>query len=251
MKIPKIIHYVWVGPKEMGHLERKCIESWKNYFPDYDLILWNEDNIDFSNEYIQNAYKNCKWSNVSNYMRVFALKEYGGIYFDTDFEVIRKFDFLEELNCFIGFETDRDLVVNNAIMGATKSHHFINDCFDLITSDFDGLELSNLSGPVLATRVLESYGPLVKEMQVINDVHVFPRDYFSPYDYDKSFCFSDLTEHTYGIHHWQMSWVIQDIEAKNKNLQGFRDKFVLGKGSFLFLIKTFVKSMIIKIVKVL
>ena len=89
----KIIHYCWFGPKKMGKLENKCLASWKKYLPDYKIIKWSEENVDLEEcEFIREAYKQKKWAFVADYVRTKALYEQGGIYFDTDMEVLKKLD---------------------------------------------------------------------------------------------------------------------------------------------------------------
>jgi mannosyltransferase OCH1-like enzyme len=235
MIIPKIIHYVWVGNKKMGYLEKKCVESWQLYFNDYQLMLWNEENIPFDNVYIKRAYEHHKWANISNFVRLYALKKFGGLYFDTDFEVIKKFDFIDNLECFIGYESESDFV-NNAIMGAIPSHPFVTDCLSFFGEEFDGTEIANLSSPVLATNVLKSYGDFASDTKELNGVKILSREYFSPYDPDKLLLFTDIKENTYGIHHWQGSWVIDELQNENRYLKRFHDKITKGKGSFRFLV---------------
>lgn len=217
--IPKIIHYCWFGPKEMPLLAHKCIDSWKKHFPDWEIRLWNEANSPMRNDYMQNAYANKKWANLANYTRLFALKNFGGIYFDTDVEVIRNFDFLEKFICFVGFETGADELafsINNAVMGAVVEHSFINECLVEIESEFDGTEEAYLSSPVLTTKLLKKNGLNEYGEQDIREVHVFSMQAFYPYAWNDIFSYSCLTENTYAIHYWDMSW--KDKHTENTEL---------------------------------
>ena len=239
--IPKIIHYVWVGSNEMGGLERRCLESWKKFFPDFKIKCWNESNIPTGVPYLENAFAQKKWANISNYMRLHALKEEGGIYFDTDFEVIQKFDFLEDIACFIGFESRINLFVNNAIMGSEKNHSYIVDCFNKLISTFPGDEAANLSSPVLATEVLQSYGELTFSTRKLNNVTIFSPEYFSPYEYGDVLMFTDIKQNTYGIHHWQASWVQDDLQSKLSIMIAFKQNIESGNISGVNLLKLLTK----------
>ena len=104
--IPKILHYCWFGKKKLPALAKKCIASWKKYCPDYELIHWNEDNFDLnSNTYVREAYDSGKFAFVTDYVRLWALYRYGGIYMDTDVEVIKSLDKFLVHPAFSGFET--------------------------------------------------------------------------------------------------------------------------------------------------
>ena len=103
--IPKTIHYCWFGRGEKPRLVKTCIESWKRYCPDYNIVEWNEDNIDINmNAYTHMCYEEHMWAFLSDYVRLYVVAEHGGIYFDTDVEVIRSFDSLLSYQAFFGFE---------------------------------------------------------------------------------------------------------------------------------------------------
>ena len=123
--IPKVIHYCWFGRGEMPELVLKCIESWKKYLPNYAMHLWNEDNFDVSTapQYVREAYAAKKYAFVSDYVRLWALEQYGGLYMDVDFEVYKPFDdLMEQYDAFAGYEGSKR---NPVMMGviAAKAHH--------------------------------------------------------------------------------------------------------------------------------
>ena len=127
--IPKIIHYCWFGRGEKPELAVKCIESWKKYLPDYELKEWNEDNFDISsNQYVREAYKNRKYAFVTDYVRLFAIYTKGGIYMDTDVEVVGNFDKFLHHHAFSGFETDGN--VPTGMMAAEKGSIWAKDLLD-------------------------------------------------------------------------------------------------------------------------
>ena len=113
MAIPKIIHYCWFGPNPIPELELKCMESWKKYLPDYKLMFWNEESFDIdSNTFAKQAYEAKCFAFVSDYVRTKVLYEYGGLYLDTDVEILTNFnEIIENNKCFLGFETRAKLVV--------------------------------------------------------------------------------------------------------------------------------------------
>ena len=123
-KIPKIIHYCWFGKKEKPNIVKKCISSWKVILKDYEIIEWNEENFDISsNNFVRQAYENGKFAFVSDYVRVYALYNYGGIYLDTDVEVFKNFDPLLNNESFWGFE-EKNFIATSTI-GAQKNNKFI------------------------------------------------------------------------------------------------------------------------------
>jgi mannosyltransferase OCH1-like enzyme len=235
--IPKFIHFVWVGGKPMDELAISCLRSWELYFPDYEIIKWDENNIPMESEYVRSALANKKWSNVSNFVRLHSLYTIGGIYFDTDFEVIKRFDFLDEVDVFCGFEDKRPLV-NSAVLGSPKNEPLLFDCINYLIKNFDGLESSNLSGPELITTVLNSYGLGSVNQNRIRNITIFPTHYFYPYAWDKSFTFASLKDNTYGIHHWAKTWVMDDLVSENSRLKDESIRNNINLQSFKFLINS-------------
>ncbi|WP_018611001.1 glycosyltransferase [Segetibacter koreensis] len=226
--IPKIIHYCWFGEKELPQLTIKCIESWKKYFPGWEICLWNEKNAPLHLPYLQKAYEQKKWANLSNYTRLHALYYNGGIYFDTDVEVIKSFDFINNYDCFVGFESADNsnvLSVNNAIIGAKKEHPFVYECLGVIKQDYNGTEEAYLSSPVLTTNLLQKNGLNKYAEQDIYGVHIFTREVFYPYSWTDVFTFSSVKENTYAIHYWDISWKNSNVELKKliTQLQNIED----------------------------
>ena len=137
--IPKTIHYCWFGRKPLPKLALKCIESWEKYFPDYEIVEWNEDNFDVNVvAYTAEAYKAKKYAFVSDYARFWILYNHGGIYFDTDVEVIKDMGYILEAGSFMGFElnpinpTNRRMRVNPGLgLGVEAGHRFYSDMLNL------------------------------------------------------------------------------------------------------------------------
>ena len=140
MSIPKIIHYCWFGGGPISAESQKCMESWKKYCPDYKIMAWNEQNFDIStNRYAQQAYEAKKYAFVSDYVRLAVLYEYGGIYLDTDVELVRPLDELLELPGFMGFQTNNE-VATGLGFGARKG----NSVVQALLRDYDALDFLKL-----------------------------------------------------------------------------------------------------------
>lgn len=126
--IPKIIHYCWFGKGAMPELVQQCIESWKKYLPNYAMHLWNEDNFDVSTapQYVREAYAAKKYAFVSDYVRLWALEQYGGLYMDVDFEVYKPFDdLMEQYDAFAGYEGSKRNPVMMGVLAAEAHHPWI------------------------------------------------------------------------------------------------------------------------------
>jgi hypothetical protein len=208
-KIPRIIHYCWFGGKEKPELVKRCIESWKRNLADYKIVEWNENNFDIkSNSYVQEAYEAGKFAFVSDYVRVYALNFYGGIYLDTDVEVFKPFDDLLHHTSFWGFEQENFIATST--IGAEKGNHLIKIFFDTYSNKkfikTDGT-FNDLTNVAMISNLLENLGiKLNGQYQEIPDIGVFyPQTYFSPFDYIN--CRNVFSEKTYTLHHFYKSWL--------------------------------------------
>ena len=237
--IPNIIHYCWFGRGKMPKIALKCIDSWNKYLPDYELKLWNEDNFDLTlNPYTKEAYQSRKFAFVTDYARLYILYNEGGIYMDTDVEVLKNFDEFLSLPAFSGFEGDK--YVPTGIMASEKNglwakeqleyyndRHFIlpDGTFDLTTNT------QIISG------IMESNGFILKNSYQVykNCMHMFPYEYFSPLQYGKIF----LTDNTHCIHHFASSW-----NPEKRKIKKFIFKKIVGGKLTYLLVK--VKRKILK-----
>lgn len=209
--IPKIIHYCWFGEKIIPQEFSAYIDGWQRLMPEYKLFKWDETNSPMHLPYLKLAQKQQKWANMSNFVRLYALWEYGGIYLDTDVEVIKTFDkWLDRDEGVLGFESfdekTNKYVVNNAVMLFPSHHPFIRKCLVYIQSNFDGQEAANLSSPKMTTTLLEQSGLTMYAEQVIEHVRLLSISHFYPYRYDENFSADFITEDTITIHHWAKSW---------------------------------------------
>lgn len=215
--IPKIIHYCWFGKKEKPIMIKKCIKSWKENLSEYEIKEWNEDNFDINiNSFVRQAYEKGKFAFVSDYVRVFALYNYGGIYMDTDVEVYKSFDY-EILNndSFWGFE-EKNFIATSTI-GAKKGNKLIKKFIDSYENrNFIGSdgEIDTLTNVFIVSNMLKELGiKLDGTYQKIDGIAtIYPQQYFSPYDYIN--CYSKENNNTYTIHHFYKSWLPLNIRIK-------------------------------------
>ena len=207
--IPKIIHYCWFGGKEKPEDVLKMIASWKKHCPDYEIKEWNETNFDIHlNRYTEEAYQQKKWAFVSDVARLWALVYEGGIYMDTDVEMIRPLDNLLANKAFIGFEGTQWIGTN--LMG-TEPHNaflqaFLEDYNHRNFTNPDGTlnqttNVEEITSRFLTQHNLERNG----KQQQVGDFTVYPTDYFSPYDYINGQV--RTTANTYSIHWFSQSWI--------------------------------------------
>lgn len=207
--IPKVIHYCWFGRNKLPKLAIECIESWKKNLPDYKIIEWNEDNFDInSNQYVKEAYESKKWAFVTDYVRLYVLKEYGGIYMDTDVEVTQNLD--EFLNCgaFSGFESNN--YIPTGIIGAEKDNKWI----ERMLQEYDNKKFIKEDGSYdMTTNVVLITDITKKEFNIkLNNTYqelkhrviMYPSDYFCPKSYETGKI--RKTKNTYAIHHFSGSW---------------------------------------------
>lgn len=207
--IPKIIHYCWFGGKEKPEDVRKMIASWKKHCPDYEIKEWNETNFDIHlNRYTEEAYQQKKWAFVSDVARLWALVHEGGIYMDTDVEVIRSLNNLLANKAFIGFEGTQWIGTN--LMG-TEPHNAFLQAF---LEDYNHRNFTNPDGTLnqttnveeITSRFLAQHNLIRNgKQQQAGDFTVYPTDYFSPYDYINGKV--RTTANTYSIHWFSQSWI--------------------------------------------
>lgn len=212
--IPKKIHYCWFGRNKLPLKARKCIESWKKFCPDYEIIEWNEDNYDVNqNPYTTFTYENKKYAFLSDYARLQIIYQEGGIYFDVDVEVVRPVDDLLHHSAFFGFETEQ--FINTGIgFGAEKENGIIK----AMIKEYDQL-LGGTKGtigcPILNTIALKKRGLILNgEKQTIEDAVIYPVSYFNPYDDPTGKL--NLSDQTYSIHWFAKSWMSKKVIFKSK-----------------------------------
>lgn len=210
--IPKIIHYCWFGGNPLPKSAQKCIRSWKKYFPDYEIKEWNEQNFDVNIIlYTQQAYERKKYAFVSDYARFQILHQYGGLYFDTDVEVIKPMEDLLAKGAFMGIEKDADKVGVAAGLGLAAEpnmpiyQEIVDHYHQVPFVDEDG---NQIPGTVVkhVTDVLIQKGFVLKdEIQHVADIWIYPNEYFNPLE-DATGKLT-ITPNTRSIHWYSKTWV--------------------------------------------
>ena len=208
--IPKTIHYCWFGPQPPNDLIKRCRESWHRILPDYSIKEWNESNSPLDSDYCQVAMEHKLWSKVSNYVRLWALHQEGGIYLDADVEMIKPFDPLLEHHCFLGFQHVEEIPgwVNNAVIGSQADERFLADCMDLTLEVFEEKREFMLS-PIITTTVLKKMGLSTYGRQTVGNVALYPIEYFYPYSWLEKFKPDCVKDNTVAVHHWNHSWAVK------------------------------------------
>lgn len=214
--IPKIIHYCWFGRGPLPELAQKCIASWKKYLPDYEIKEWNEDNFDVNIiPYTAEAYKAKKYAFVSDYARFWILYQYGGIYFDTDVEVIRPIDDIISRGNFMGCETDASKDGSDAASVAPGLGMGVNPGLGIIKKMLDFYEgrhfefipggIGQLTIVHITTEVLLKAGlKLQQGIQQVDDMWIYPAEYFCPINLKTGRI--HVRPNTRTIHHYAGTW---------------------------------------------
>ena len=225
--IPKIIHYCWFGRNPLPELALKCIESWKKFLPDYEIKEWNEDNIEFNFcSYVSEAYEMKKWAFVSDVVRLKVVYDYGGIYFDTDVEVIKSFDNLLNHTFFLGLESEcrcntglgfgaeKGSLVIKEMLAQYQNEHFILS---------DG-SINKLVCPIYNTNALLKLG-VIFNPGIISFMGgaIYPTEYFCPKNYFTGEL--NITKNSYTVHHYDGSWQTRNQKVKHIIWKYF--KFIL------------------------
>lgn len=216
--IPKKLHYCWFGRGEKPELARRCIASWKKFCPDFEIIEWNEDNCEYlAMPFTAEAYQAKKFAFVSDVMRLKVLEQYGGVYFDTDVELIRDITPLMADEGFIGFEND--MYVASGLTIAAEAHHPV---IRAMIEEYERMHFIQPDGrqtpvgcPHLNTDIMERFG-LVRDgrEQTVCGIHVYPAEFFNPLDSATGRL--KKTDNTYSIHWYSMSWLPKGVRLKAK-----------------------------------
>lgn len=227
--IPKKIHYCWFGGNPLSDEAKKCIESWRRFCPNYDIVEWNESNFNvLSNTYCREAYDAKKWAFVSDYARFWILYHHGGVYFDTDVELIKPLDEILDRGPFMGLENsykknnifgDSFLMVApglglaanpglglyKEILNIYEQKHYLDD-----NGKFNGKTVV-----MYVTELLKKKGLANKPgIQEVDGVFVYPSEYFCPKDYRTGII--TITDKTISIHHYDGSWLTDDMKKESE-----------------------------------
>lgn len=239
--IPKIIHYCWFGRKPLPDLAVRCIKSWKEYLPNYEIKEWNEDNFDVNIiPYTKQAYEANKYAFVSDYARFWILYKFGGIYFDTDVELIKPIDDIIFRGPFMGCEKEADVNSGKIIpvapglgIGVDAGHIVLKELLERYAAlcflrEDGSLNLKTVVG--YTTELLCKHG--LKNCDSIQEcagIWIYPKDYFCPIDYNTGKI--RITDNTRGIHHYTASWLTTRQKIINVVLR------LIGEKAFSIILK--------------
>lgn len=208
MAIPKRIHYCWFGGNPLPKLAKKCIKSWKKYCKDYEIIEWNENNFDINQAplYVRQAYRAKKWAFVTDYVRLYAMVTYGGVYMDTDVELVKKIDSYLYHQAFSGFENETS--IPTGIMASEK----VFPLFVELLKYYDNATFIKEDGSfnlttnvtIITNACLERGFQPNNALQNIDGFVVYPKDYFCPINAETGELVK--TKNTTAIHHFAASW---------------------------------------------
>ncbi|UKM63647.2 hypothetical protein GSB9_00190 [Flavobacteriaceae bacterium GSB9] len=231
MSIPKTIHYCWFGGNAMPKMLQFCMASWKEHLPEYQFVLWNEQNTHLDCEFVKQAYNEKRWAFVSDYIRLKAVYEYGGIYLDTDMLLTKPLDDFLENDCF--FVAEHESSIGVGVFGAVKKHPFILTCLTFY-------QQSKVKVPpipkVITDAFLESYNFSTHFRHNIfrEDIAIYKPTYFYALPYTKYYDIHHyknyVTTASYGVHLWYGSWHDYDVFVyfrRKEFLNGFKELWKL------------------------
>ncbi len=225
--IPKIIHYCWFGKNPLPANVQKCIESWKKYCPDFEIKRWDESNYDVNAcAYTQEAYEAKKWAFVSDYARLDIIYNNGGIYLDTDVELIRAIDDeLLKTDCFLAMEQPSLLIATGLGFGAVKHSSAVKEMLDEYKDEKFRLAKNiydQTPCPTRNTRPFLKYGYTrkINTPTALGGAVIYPPEYFCPFERKQNKL--EITDNTYSIHHYSATWSSANLESVKKRQEYIR-----------------------------
>ncbi len=262
--IDKTVHYIWLGEHEKPKQIKECFSSWKANLKGYKFQEWSLSNIPRDIFFVEKMIELQQWAFASDYLRVYILYNYGGIYLDTDMVVYKSFDPLLHTHFFIGKESD--LTISAGIIGAIKNHYILKECLSLYSSynnseSFSLFLSKKITIPLIITQVLNaSLSTNGNNLEKIKNITIYPSEYFYPIKFSERNTVSSFVptnQNTYTLHLWEASWH-NEFENLNhgkilKSLTMFfikikaikKDRFVYFLVYFKFLIKTMLKLLFV------
>ena len=220
--IPKIIHYIWFGNKPLTPLAEECLASWKALMPDWQIMRWDETNYSIADApvYVRQAYEARKFAFVSDYVRLWALEQYGGVYVDTDVKVLKSYEPLLTDTAFIGLEESKAHLPGTCVMGCEPHCQWVKDMLAL----YDDIEFVKPDGSLDMTTNVDRMGYFLQTKGFIPSrdsqylpyygLRIYTHDYFSPITSTRVM---RMTSNTYSIHYFAESW------RDGKKKKGWRD----------------------------
>lgn len=231
--IKKVIHYCWFGGKPLPNSAKKCIDSWRRFLPDYVIKEWNETNFDVNAiTYTKQAYIQKKYAFVSDYVRFYVLYHEGGVYFDTDVELIASPDDIISEGPFMGCEIDGGKDIKIAVapgLGLAAYPHM--DIYEKLLNKYKVLSFQNRDGSLnlktvvsYTTEVLKESGlQNVKGIQKVGGIIIYPKEFFNPFDNNTGKL--SLTKNTRSIHWYNKTWVSTHERVRSRITRVFHRIF--------------------------
>jgi hypothetical protein len=223
---------VWLSGDEKPETIRNCIASWHRNCPNYEIKEWTAQSLDINiNEYVRQAYALRKWTFATDYFRLWIMYNYGGIYLDSDVEVLKSFDPLLSQKGFIGFEYNSTHLLEAAVIGAQAGLPIFAEWmreYEKINFTFTAADCGTLipTVPQLMVGVLSKYGLVCDDKRrSVADLEIYPSDYFCNKDYDGEI---RTTDNSYSIHHFAASW----LSARDKKIHRLASKYRKKFGGF-------------------
>ena len=231
-RIPKRLHYVWIGNDEKPEIFHKCLKSWQEKMPDYEIVEINEKNFDLKkhiekNSFLRECYKRNLWAYIADYVRIHYLYEHGGIYLDTDMEIVKDFSPLfenENVEFFTGYESDDG--IGMGLFGVAAKSEFLKKMINFYDNEIYASPLFTL--PQITKYVLKRYFMCDFSKNEIknneNGIYIYRKEYFYPFLPNQKFSESMIKEDTYAIHWWHHSWKGSRpfLYLKTKHLKGIK-----------------------------
>ncbi|MFC6169393.1 glycosyltransferase family 32 protein [Loigolactobacillus jiayinensis] len=238
MAIPKIIHYCWFGHKELSTQTKEYIKSWEKYAPDYKIIRWDESNFDINQSaYCQSAYKNKLYPFVADYARLAIMYKYGGIYLDTDVELLKPIDHFLDADAFFGLE-NYNAINTGLIFGAIpkqKNVKALLKIYDLFGNNLQEGTFIKKTCVKITTEYFKKLGFREKDKyQIVNNCFIYPTSYFCPQKYGD--IKAHIKKNTVTWHHYNGSWTADtkaELMRTYRNARiGRRIKALLGSNMY-------------------
>ncbi|MGN0317898.1 MAG: glycosyltransferase family 32 protein [Lachnospira sp.] len=223
--IPKVIHYCWFGGKPLPDDVKKCIKTWEKFCPDYEIKRWDEKNFDvYSHPFIKSAYEAKAWAFVSDYARLKIVYDEGGIYLDTDVELLKNLDFLLEYKFYIGVQQQDNYCTTGLGFGAEKNSPIVESMLKVYDSlTYEDSQKTNLSCPALNDGVVRRLGNIdIDNINIIDGCCILPPRYMDPIapgDNKNLICNDSIS-----IHHYSASWVSGFTRLKRKCIRAFGEE---------------------------
>ena len=244
--IPKKLHYVWIGDSEKPEIFNKCLKSWQEKMPDYEIIEINKENFDLDdhiarNKFLRECYKRKLWAYIADYVRIHYLYENGGIYLDTDMEIVKDFSSLfenENIEFFTGYESDDG--IGMGLFGVSAKSKFLEKMIKFYDDEIYKSPLFTL--PQITKYILKNDFSFDFSKNEIRDekngICIYKKEYFYPFLPKEKFDESIVTENTYAIHWWHHSWKGSRpfLFLKTKHLKGIK-KYIKKIGIYFQIIR--------------